>query len=106
MERSDVRAVSSMIFNNDKFIEVVDALAAWDRPAVTAQEVARDLGINHDLVKKVLNRLEAAGLLKRQERIGGRRGVLPFEIQQGPVWDALTRLVRTLRNPGADHPPR
>lgn len=96
MSRNDERDLSAAIFNNDKFAEVVVALASWDGPTVTAQQLARQLAVNHDLVKKVLVRLEAASLVKTQSRVGGRRGALPHEIQRGPTWDALVALASSL----------
>lgn len=91
-----MRELSSAIFNNDKFVEVVLALDQWDGPTVTAQQLATQLRINHDLVKKVLNRLEIANIVKTRERIGGSRGALPYEIQPQPAWDALVALARIL----------
>jgi predicted transcriptional regulator len=96
VNRTDMRCLSSLIFNNDKFVEVVLALAGWDAPTVTTQQLARQLRINHDLVKKVLTRLAAANLVKTQERVGGKRGALPYEIQPQPAWDALVDLAGTL----------
>lgn len=94
MDRAATRTFSSRIFNNDKFIEVVLVLDRWDRPTFTAQEVARELSVNHDLVKKVLNRLEDAGLIKRQERLGGTRGALPYQVQPGPIWASLVAFAK------------
>jgi hypothetical protein len=96
MSQADTRDLSSAIFNNDKFVEVVLALARWDGPGVTAQQLARQLFVNHDLVKKVLVRLTAANFVKPQERVGGKRGALPYEIQPGPAWTALVALAREL----------
>lgn len=92
----DTRRISAAIFNNDKLIEVVLALDS-DGPQATAQQIARRLVINHDLVKKVLVRLEAAGLVKEMPRVGGRRGALPYEVQAGDEWRALLSLCRALQ---------
>lgn len=99
-----MRDVSSAIFNNDKFVEVVLALARWVGPTVTAQELASQLRISHDLVKKVLIRLGAASLVKTRERVGGRRGALPYEIQRGPEWGALVALAGALAGDGPGRP--
>ena len=88
---AETRRLSASLFNNDKFTEVV---LAFDREGgtATAQQLARSVGITHDLVKKVLVRLTDAGFVKALPRIGGSRGVLPYEKQAGPEWEALVRL--------------
>jgi len=96
MDRDATRTVSATLFNNDKLVEVVLAIARWDGPAFTIQEIATKVAINHDLAKKVVNRLEAVDMLKRQPRLGGRRGALPFEVQGGRAWDALVRLAEAI----------
>jgi ribosomal protein S25 len=96
MTLRDTRARSATIFNNDKFVEVVLALER-ERPAVvTAQQLAHAIGINHDLVTKVLRRLHEEELVKQRDRIGGRRGALPYEVQDGEEWQALVGLARAL----------
>jgi predicted transcriptional regulator len=104
-----LRDVSSALFNNDKLMEVVLELDRWHRDAVqrldrrylgvTTRELAKSLGIQDDLVKKVLARLVAAGLLKELPRSGGRRGPLPYEVQQGRQWRTLVDLAETFRTP-------
>jgi hypothetical protein len=92
----DTRRRSGAVFNNDKFIEVVLAFAD-QQGTPTTQEVARRVGVNHDLAKKVIVRLEAAGLVKGLPRVGGARGPLPYEVQRGAEWDALVTLARALQ---------
>ncbi len=92
---AEARRLSSSLFNNDKFAEVVWVL---DREEVaTAQQVARTIGVTHDLAKAVLVRLEAAGLVKAQQRIGGTRGPLPYKVQRGAEWRALVALCELVR---------
>jgi len=88
--------VAAKVFNNDKFAEVVQALNAADG-AATAQQIATSISVTHDLARKVLLRLVDAGLLKTLPRVGGQRGVLPYEVQPGPEWDALTTLCRLIQ---------
>lgn len=92
---SEARRLSASVFNNEKFAEVVLALQAEGGQA-TAQQVAQAVGISHDLAKKVLVRLTDAGLLKALPRVGGCRGILPYEVQSGPEWDALDALCSLL----------
>lgn len=96
MERAETRRTSSAVFGNDKFIEVVLSLAP--EPHATAQQLVDRTGINHDLVKKVLVRLESAGMVKAQARIGGVRGALPYDVQDGPEWSALLALCTRLQS--------
>lgn len=100
MDTAAIRAVSSTLFNNDKFIEVIGALATWDRPMFTTQEIATKVGINHGLAKKVIDRLEALDVIKAHERLGGTRGALPFELQPSPTWDALVSLAYAVTTVG------
>lgn len=101
MNQADIRDLSSSVFNNGKFVEVVLALDRWGESTVTAQQLATQLRLNHDLVKKVLVRLSSASLVKSQERIGGKRGALPYEVQRGLEWNALVALATALAGEGA-----
>jgi predicted ArsR family transcriptional regulator len=94
---AEARRLSALLFNNEKFAEVVGIL---DRDGVaTAQEVARAIGVTHDLAKIVLVRLGEAGLVKTLPRIGGSRGALPYEIQRGDRWQALAALCKLVMRP-------
>src|SRR5437879_3753827 len=94
------RDLSAAIFNNDKFVEVVLALDS-ENVAASCQEIADRVGINHGLARKVLVRLQAAELVKPLPRIGGRRGVVPWEVQRGPEWAVLVAVCHALfRTPG------
>lgn len=89
------RRRSADVFGNDKWIEVVGALNEMSGTPI-AQEIARRLGINHDLVMKVLTRLESGQMVKRLPRSGGRRGPVPWEVQPSPIWHAMVDLCRKL----------
>jgi hypothetical protein len=92
---SENRRLSAAIFNNDKFVEVVLALDDLGGTP-TAQEVARHVGVNHDLAKAVLRRLKTADLVKAGVRSVGTRGPLPYEVQACPEWSSLVHLCRAL----------
>lgn len=92
----DTRRMSAAVFNNGKFVDVVLVLDS-EGPHATAQQIARRAGINHDLAKKVLVRLQDAGLVKGLARVGGSRGALPYEVQPGECWQSLVTLCRALR---------
>jgi ribosomal protein S25 len=89
--------LSSAVFNNSKFVEVVLAMDA--ARLATTQEVANLVGINHDLAGKVLRRLADAGLVKAHPRTGGSRGPMPYEVQENTQWRALVTLAMALRAP-------
>jgi hypothetical protein len=90
-----LRDVSSALFGNEKMAEVVLALVAQQGHA-TAQQVATDLSVNHDLARKPMLRLVEAGLLVALPRVGGRRSTQFYEVVPGPEWDALVALCRAL----------
>lgn len=98
MTAHDTRQVSASVFGNDKWIEVVRSLEELSGTPL-AQEIARRSDVNHDLVTKVLVRLEAAQLVKRLPRIGGRRGPVPWEVQRGGAWQAMVALCDELAPP-------
>lgn len=96
MRSAATRRMSSAVFGNDKFVEIVLALASGSH--ATAQQLVDKTGINHDLVKRVLVRLESAGMVKAQARIGGVRGTLPYDVQDSPEWRALLALCTRLQS--------
>jgi DNA-binding transcriptional ArsR family regulator len=93
---AEARRLSSSLFNNDKLADVVGVLDV--EGTATAQEIARAIGVTHDLVKAVLVRLGEAGLVKALPRIGGTRGALPYEVQRGDEWRALAALCDLVRS--------
>jgi hypothetical protein len=97
---AETRRLSAALFGNDKFAEVVVALETLGRTA-TAQEIANEIRVGHDLVRKVLLRLSDAHLVKARERIGGRRGALPYEVTSNPEWGVLVNMCRSLIREGS-----
>lgn len=92
----ETRKRSAAVFGNEKWIEVTLALDALGGTPI-AQELARHIGINSDLVTAVLQRMQDARLVKAMPRVGSpRRGSVPWEVQPGPRWDAVVRLCRLL----------
>ncbi|MCA0331933.1 MAG: hypothetical protein LCI03_18840 [Actinobacteria bacterium] len=96
MDVARTRELSASVFGNEKWVEiqlVLDSLGGTPN----AQQIAREIGINSDLVTAVLRRMESAGLIKPLPRIGhAKRGVLPWEPQQGEFWDATLQLCRLI----------
>jgi predicted ArsR family transcriptional regulator len=90
-----IRDVSSALFGNEKMAEVVLAMAS-QRGNATAQRVADDLSVNHDLARKPMLRLVEAGLLMALPKTGGRRSAQFYEVVEGPEWDALLALCQVL----------
>ena len=105
MNQEGSRGVSTAVFNNSRWIDVVLALDAWTGTPIT-QQLANDLNVMPDLVKKVLVRLEAAHLAKPLPREGGARGPVPWEVQRGPEWSALVEVCAALANRAAYGPQR
>lgn len=96
MTAEDARDVASAIFQNQRFAEVVLVLDQEPMPQ-TAQQIARALGVNHDIAKKVLVRLERARLVKPTDRTtGGSRGALPYQVEPGEEWRDLVQLCRRI----------
>lgn len=96
MDVEATRDLSAAVFGNGKWVEVVLTL---DRAGGTpnSQQIARAIGVNSDLVTDVLRRLDAAGLVKALPRIGHpKKGVVPWEVQPGPLWTALLAVARLL----------
>jgi DNA-binding FadR family transcriptional regulator len=83
------------LFGNEKVAEVVLAMESIHAPS-TAQELARQTGIAHSMVRDVLVRLTAAGLLSPLPRIGGARSAQYYEINDADPWAHLTALARWL----------
>jgi hypothetical protein len=89
------RDLSSALFGNEKMIAVVLAVAA-EHDHATAQQVAKRVGVNHDLARKPLLRLVEGGMLVALPREGGRRSPQYYEAAPGPRWEAMKALCRTL----------
>lgn len=100
-----VRRVSAKIFGNEKFVEVVCALAAQGCCAATAQMICKQTGIDHPMVRDVLVRLAEAGVATPLPRVSSR-APLYYEVEPNdPVWLAIKALAGTIlqtEQPGAD----
>ncbi len=100
--KRETRRLSAAVFGNEKWIEVALALDAMGGTPI-AQEVGRRIGINSDLVTKVLRRMHTADLVKPLPRIGSAsRGIVPWEVQPGTRWDSVLALCRVLVNAPSD----
>lgn len=92
--RQATRSVSSALFDNEKFVEVVLALNASG--SAHAQALATTLTIPQSLVRAVLQRLQRGGLVEALPR-AHRRAALYYEpTRTGDRWRALVRLCQAL----------
>jgi hypothetical protein len=83
---------SAAIFGNRYFAEVVlavDRLSAAGDAFVTTRIVASATALGDSLVRPVMLRLDAAGLIVPLPRIGGPRSTLNYQVTRGPLWLAL-----------------
>jgi hypothetical protein len=90
-----IRDRSSAAFGNEKFIEIVIALASTPSGSATASQLETMTGIRHPMITPVLNRLIAAEMLLALPQ-AYRRAQQYYEVQACPSWDALVRLCREL----------
>lgn len=82
----------SALFNNRYLVPVVRAIAGHAHGTFTTRQLAHACSIPDNLVRPVLNRLVAAGMLHEQERRGGARGELRFKLSDSRVWGDLVSL--------------
>jgi hypothetical protein len=88
---------AAALFNNRYLAEVVTAIADHDEPAgFTARQIARRSDIPDGLVRPVLQRLLAAGLIAETGRQGGARGPRYFGVLTETAWPELEQLCRSL----------
>lgn len=83
---------SAAIFGNRFFAEVVTAIDRVSGPEdalVTTRRIASDLVVSDSLVRPVMLRLRAAGLLTDLPREGGPRSTLLYHVRRGPLWAAV-----------------
>lgn len=94
------RAQSIALFNNSYFVDVVLRIAQLtERDAsefVTTRKVAAAAGLGDSLVRPVVLRLEAAGVLRRLPRVGGPRSEQNFTRAATERWTRLLLLCRTV----------
>ncbi len=91
-EHEASRDRSAAIFGNRFFADVVAAIERLSGPEdafVTTRRVATETGLSDSLVRPVILRLRAAGLITDLPREGGSRSTLLYEVQRGPVWTAV-----------------
>jgi hypothetical protein len=83
---------SAAIFGNRHFAEVVlavDRLSATDDAFVTTRMIASETTLGDSLVRPVMRRLDAAGLLAALPRTGGLRSTLNYQVMRGALWLAV-----------------
>lgn len=64
--------------------------------SVTTRMVAKAADLGDSVVRPVMLRLEAAGVVQAQTRLNGPRSALHYQVQQGELWVALTAIVKAL----------
>lgn len=83
---------SAAIFGNRYFacvVLAVDRLSATGDAFVTTRMVAAETTLGDSLVRPVMRRLDAAGLISALPRTGGPRGMLNYQVMRGPLWTAV-----------------
>jgi hypothetical protein len=83
---------SAAIFGNRHFAEVVlavDRLSATGDAFVTTRMVASETTFGDSLVRPVMRRLDAAGLLAALPRTSGPRSTLNYQVLRGALWIAV-----------------
>lgn len=86
-----MRRLSAGIFGNEKLAEVVVALCAT-RSGATAQELSLITRISHSMVRDVLVRLVAVGLVTPLPKAGGTRSAQYYVPAPGEGWGRLSAL--------------
>lgn len=97
-QRRDARVVSSALFGNAAFAEVVTSAdtilaAAGHSATVTTRQVAAATGAADSVVRPVMHRLAAAGLLVPLPKTGAANGPQLFVRAHPSSWQALISLV-------------
>jgi len=93
MSDQSPRPLSAALFGNEKFAEVVVALAG-QRGAATAQQLSKLTRIDHSLVRNVLLRAVAAKIVEPLPRTGGARSEQYYQPSTGELWNATCALAR------------
>ena len=86
----------SALFNNRHLIVVVEAIAGRDQAEFSTRQLAQSCGLADSLVRAVLQRLLAAGIIREHARRGGVRGELLYRVRDRMGWDLLVSLCRQL----------
>lgn len=95
MASQSTRAVSAAVFGNEKFAEVAVALAE-EEGAATAQQLSKATGIDHSMVRSVLLRSVAGGIVDALPRTGGSRSAQYYQPVAGDLWEATLSLAREI----------
>lgn len=91
-ERAASRDRSAALFGNRFFADVVTAvgrLSGAEDAFVTTRRVATETGLSDSLVRPVMLRLRAVGLITDLPREGGSRSTLLYQVRRGPLWMAV-----------------
>lgn len=95
MSSPSSRAVSAALFGNEKFAEVIVALAA-EEGAATAQQLSKSTGIDHSMVRSVLLRAATAGIVDALPRTGGSRSAQYYQPVASELWSTTTALAHAV----------
>ena len=98
---SDAKGVSYALFNNAAFADIVltaqEIFERDEQPAfVTTRQVASKTGRSDSVVKPVMVRLVAAGLLEPLPKSGPSNSVQFYARQHPSRWQSLVALLHTL----------
>ena len=93
MNSQSTREVSASLFGNEKFVEVVLALAG-QHGAATAQQLSKLTGVDHSMVRSVLVRAVAAGAVDTLPRQGGARSPQYYQPTDTDLWTATVALAQ------------
>lgn len=95
------REISGALFNNRHFGDVVahvGRLGSQSPEGVTTRMLASATGLPDSVVRPVLQRLEAAGVLESLPRSGGIRGQQFYRPVASPLWERLKELVLSVES--------
>jgi hypothetical protein len=96
------RQLSAAIFGNRAMVTVVTAIEELTETGdsfVTTRVVASATELGDSLVRPVMLRLVAAGVIAQLPRSGGPRSALYYQVQRGDLWDALTTMCKAIAGP-------
>lgn len=84
------------MFNNRYLVAVVEAIGDHEQAEFTTRQIAQQCGLADSLVRAVMLRLVAAGLVVEHTRRGGVRGERPYRVRTDAGWELLVPLCRRL----------
>jgi DNA-binding IclR family transcriptional regulator len=91
------RELSAAVFGNEKFAEVLRALAQQGG-AATAQQLSKQIRVDHSMVRSVLLRAVAAGVVETLPRTGGSRSAQYYQPTDTELWRATLALAEAVHN--------